>query len=351
VAALGFLVTAAYWPWLWSPAMTPKWAVLSIVSCALLLYRNEPIPLTRAHLAGAVLLGWAVLSITWSWVPLYSLNALWLTGVLPAVCFCLGSQTRNLQPLFIGAGLGMAVSSAVAIGQLAGWIDWPTINIPSGLFLNKNFMAEAAALILIWLIAERIWWLAVPVMPAIALADARGALLALGIGLALELWRRPAWLIAGLLVADMALFGMGMATHSAATTTERLDIWAESIDDLGFLGSGIGSYGFMPHQLLADGHPMHAHNDALEILYELGMIGLGLAALFVWELRGPLNSARLVLTVFAVEACFAFPLHLPVTLFLAAVAAGHAIRNRAVVRRVATHRRNFGNPGLARAGS
>jgi hypothetical protein len=349
--ALGLLVTAAYWPWLWSPATTPKWIVLSIVSCALLLYRNERIPLTGAHLAGCALISWATLSVAWSPVPLYSLNGLWQTAILPAVCFCLGSQTPQLRPLFIGAGLGMAVSSAVSIAQLAGWIDWQTINIPSGLFLNKNFMAEAAALVLIWLIAERVWWFAVPVMPAIALAGARGALLALGVGLALELWRRPSWIIGGLLVADMALFGAGMVQHTAVSTTERLDIWADATDGIGMFGSGIGSYGFMSHPLWPDGHTMHAHNDMLELVYELGMIGLGLAALFVWELRGPLNSARLVLIVFAVEACFAFPAHLPVTMALAALAAGNAVRDRVMVRRVATHRRNFGNPGLAGAGS
>lgn len=348
---LGLAVTGAYWPWLWSPAMVPKFAALSILAPALLLYRQQQIPLTRAHLFGCLLMAWAAVSVSWSSVPVYSLNGLWLGVILPAICFCLGSQAATLRPLFIGAGLGMAVSSAVSIGQLAGWIDWPTINIPSGLFLNKNFMAEAAALVLIWLIAERVWWLVPLVLPAIALASARGALLALGIGLALELWRRPSWLIAGLLVADIGLFGVGMVTHSAATTTERLDIWAESVDDLGFFGTGIGSYGFMSHQILPDGHPMHAHNDALELLYELGMIGLGLAALFVRELLGPLTSARLVLIVFAVEACFAYPLHLPVTLCLVAVAAGHAVRSGVVVRSESYHRRNFGNPGLAGAGS
>ena len=51
-SGLGLAVTAAYWPWLWSPAMTPKWTALSLVAPALLLYRQQPIPLTRAHLAG-----------------------------------------------------------------------------------------------------------------------------------------------------------------------------------------------------------------------------------------------------------------------------------------------------------
>ena len=347
---LGLAVTAAYWPWLWSPAMTPKWVALSVVASALLLYRQEPIPFTRAHLLGCVFIGWAALSVLWSPQPLYSLNGLWQIVLLPSICFCLGSQQRSLRPLFIGAGIGLAGSSAISIGQLAGWIDWPSINIPSGLFLNKNFMAEAAALVLIWLIAERVWWLAILVAPALALAGARGALLALGIGLALELRRHPSWLMGGLLAADMVLFGMGMATHSSATTAERLDIWQELANSLGFLGSGIGSYGFMPHSMQPDGALMHAHNDYLELVYELGAVGAALAALFAWELRGPLTSARLVLIVFAVEACFAFPSHLPATLAIAALVAGHAVRDRAVVRRVAAHRRNFGNPGLAGTG-
>ena len=350
MAILGFLVSAAYWPWLWSPAMVPKWMALSILAPGLLLYRQQPIPFTGAHLAGCGLILWAAISVLWSWVPLYSLGALWVAVILPSVAFCLGSQQQSLRPLFIGAGVGLGASSAVAIGQLAGWIDWPTINIPSGLFLNKNFMAEAAALVLIWLIAERVWWLAVIVTPCIALADARGALLALGTGLALYLWRKPSWLIGGLLAADMVLFGMGMWTHTSATTTERIAIWQDSLDSLGFIGTGIGSYGFMPHPLNPDGYSMHTHNDLLELLYELGMIGAGLAALFIWELRGPLNSARLVLVVFAVEACFAFPSHLPATMALAALAAGYAVRDRALVRDFAHERRHFGHPGLAGAG-
>ena len=328
---------------------------LSVLASALLLYRNEPIPFTRAHLLGCVFIGWAALSVLWSPQPLYSLNGLWQVVILPAICFCLGSQNRSLRPLFIGAGIGLAVSSAISIGQLAGWIDWPSINIPSGLFLNKNFMAEAAALVLIWLIAERVWWLAILVAPCVVLAGARGALLALAIGLGLLTIRRLSWLTLGLLAAVAGLFIIGLwgpdpVDWPFATLGERWSIWVDTVHGIGFLGSGIGSYGFMPHPMQPDGALMHAHNDYLELVYELGVVGAILGALFAWELRGPLNSARLVLIVFAVEACFAFPSHLPATLAIAALVAGHAVRDRVMVRRVATHRRNFGNPGLAGAG-
>ena len=53
---LGLVVTAAYWPWMWSPDLTPKFAALSVLAPALLLYRQQPVPFTRAHLAGCVLI-------------------------------------------------------------------------------------------------------------------------------------------------------------------------------------------------------------------------------------------------------------------------------------------------------
>jgi hypothetical protein len=330
--------------------MSPKWAALSCLAPALLLWRDRPFPFTRAHLFGGILILWAALSVAWSEAPLYSLNGLWQTVTLPAVCFCLGSQTPQLRPLFIGAGLGMVVSSAVSVGQLAGWVDWQTINIPSGLFLNKNFMAEAAALVLIWLVAERVWWLVLLVIPAIALTDARGALLALGMGLLLLFLRRPSLPVGGLLAGTVGLFVHAMLTHGPATMAERVDIWGDAADGITVIGNGIGSFGAGAHKLQPDGIPLHAHNEALELVWDLGLVGLGLAVLFVRELFGPLNSTRLVLVAAAVEACFAFPLHLPVTLALAAVAAGHAVRDRAVVRDGTYRRRNFGNPGLAGAG-
>ena len=347
---LGLLTTGAYWPWIWSPAMSPKFAALSCLAPGLLLWRAAPFSFTKAHLFGCGLILWAAATVLWSASPLYSLNALWLTTILPAICFCLGSQTPQLRPLFLGAGVGLALSSAVSIGQLAGWIDWPTINIPSGLFLNKNYMAEAAAMVLIWLVAERVWWLVPLIIPAIALTDARGALLALGVGLLLSFWQRPSLLTGGLLAGTVGLFVHAMLTHGAATMVERADIWTDATGGFGIFGNGIGSFGFDPHKWQPDGLPQHAHNDALELVWDLGLVGLGLVVLFVRELFGPLNPARLVLIVFAVEACFAFPSHLPATMALAALAAGHAVRGRIMVRRVVTHRRNFGNPGVAGAG-
>jgi hypothetical protein len=338
--ALGLLVTAAYWPGILSPAAVPKWAALSILAPGLLLYRQQSVPFTTAHLVGICLILWCALTILWSVSPFDSIGALWQIAFLPAICFCLGSQDQSLRPLFIGAGVGMAISSAVAIAQLAGWVDWPSINVPSGLFLNKNFMAEAAALVLIWLVAERVWWLVALVAPAIALTDARGALLGLGLGLLLLFRQRRDWATGALLAAVTTLFAHAMLVHGTATIAARGDIWADATDGIGIFGNGLGTFGV--NQLQSDASHSHAHNDALELTSDLGLIGLGLAVLFVRELLGSLNPARLVLIVFAVEGCFAFPLYLPTTLAIAALAAGGAVRDRVVVRHIVRGGRNFG---------
>ena len=351
--SLGLFTSAAYWPGIFSPAMVPKWIALSCLAPGLLLWRDQPLRLTKAHLFGSVLILWAACSVLWSIAPLDSLNGLWLTAILPAICFCLGSQTPSLRPLFIGLGCGMAVSSAVAIGQGAGWFVLPEVAGPSGLFINRNFMAEAAVLVLVWLIAERVWWLAVLVMPAVALVEARGALLALGACLAVLLWKTRSPVIGGLLAATVALFCYATFDRGTATMVERADIWTEASQGIvaspaGLIfGHGIGTFGSVLHPEHADGVAQHAHNDILELVWDLGLVGLGLGALFVRQLFGPLNSARLVLVAVAVEALFAFPLQLPVTLAVAALAAGYAVRDRAMVWGFARAGRDFSFPGIA----
>ena len=348
--ALGLFTTASYWPGIFSPAMTPRWIALSLIAPALLLYRQQPVILTRAHIAGLAFILWAALTTFWSAAPLDTLNALWQVAILGAICFLLGSQTPSLRPFFIAASVGMALSGAVSTAQLAGWIDLSTITMPSGLFTNRIPMGEAAAIVLIWLIAERMWWWALLPLPAYILSDARGATLALTVGLGVLLWKRPSWLIGGLLLVNLVLLAHGVSTHPTATMVERGTIWHETAGGISLLGNGFGAFGGVQHALQLDNTvPQHAHNDALELLWETGIIGFCLLLIFMRQLFGPLNASRLVLIVFAVEGCFGFPAYLPATLCLVGVAAGHAVRDRAVVRGLARSRRDFSYPRRARA--
>lgn len=344
---LGLLLAAAYWPGIISPAMSPRWAVLSLVATGLLLWRARAIPFTPAHLAGCAFVVWAALSVLWSPSPLDSIDALWQTVCLPAVCFCLGSQERSLRPLFIGAACGLVLSGAVAIGQVLGWVALPEVWGPSGLFVNRNYMAEAAALVAVFLLGERMWWWAVLILPALILPMARGAVLAVGVAAMAHMWRRSRFWGSLMLVLGCAGAIVVLSIDKGnSAMVERWAIWGSALAQMDWLGHGIGSYWAIHPELYQDGVTEHAHNDFLELASDLGIGGVVLFGWFAWNLRGQLDTARLVLIALAVETCFAFPTHMPVTAALGALCAGFAVRDRPLVCGVAVYRRGTFQEGL-----
>jgi hypothetical protein len=330
---LGLTMALAYWPGWMSPAVSPRLALISVVAPALLLWRQEAIPFTRAHFAGCALLAWMALTVLWSVALPDSIDALWQVAILPAVCFCLGSQLSTLRPLFVGAAIGLAASSALVILQwswphvVGGAFPLPETYGPSGLFVNRNTLAETAALVAVGLAAERIWWPLPLLAPSLLLTGSRAAVLALGS--VLIQFRRTIAIVAAM-AGLFALFSIGRL----ASITERVEIWANALAGITLFGHGIGTY-WAVHatEIYPDGVLEHAHNDFLELANDLGIVGAALAVWFIWELRGPLDTARLVLCALAIEALFSFPLHMPVTLALGSLCAGHAVRRRPVLRR------------------
>lgn len=343
---LGLILTVAYVPGWVSPAVSPRFAALSVLAPALLLWRREAIPFTRAHLAGCALIAWAALTLLWSPQQPDSVDALWQTLILPGVCFCLGSQSVSLRPLSIGAALGLGVSSAIAILQWIGVVlPIQQIEGPGGLFLNTNYMAEAAALVLIAVVAERMWWAIPLLLPAALLGAARGALVAATAGIGLKFSRYPVTFFA---IACVALI-LGLESMGARVgLSVRLEIWRSAIGQLTWLGHGIGSF-WAVHagELYNGGVAAHAHNEFLELASDLGAIGVSLFAWFAWELRGPATTSRLVLAGLAAEALFAFPAHMPVTVALGACCAGAAARDRLDLRRQSFGRGNIIRERLA----
>ena len=96
---------------------------------------------------------------------------------------------------------------------------------------------------LIWLIAERMWWWTLLPLPAFVLSDARGATLALAVGLGVLLWRRPSWLIGGLLLANLVLLAHGVSTHPTATMVEReRHLARNTAGGISLFGNGFGAF-------------------------------------------------------------------------------------------------------------
>lgn len=320
-----FLLIVACVPFLPSGATVPRWAILSVVA-AIALYRTPitwPGMLLIAYLTGMAALG----PVT------YEALYIWWHFLIIAVLFAY-FLTRDIRSVIIGAGLGLWVNSSVVIAQWGwGWEKIPQVIPNSGLFYNHNMGAEAAAITLAVAVGYRLWWLIPGIVPTLAFGS-RAPVVALGIagGLALWRWSRFAAMmttLGGMLIAVAVMKAEGghRMVFFSPDLVQRIGVWMDTIPHLTVLGHGLGS--FLVNYPLYQHHSIglqlrfeNAHNDYLQVVYELGIGGLALiAVLLARTLAASPSPARYGMIVFLVEACFGFPLYEPVSAALAACCA------------------------------
>jgi hypothetical protein len=302
--------------------------------------------LTAAHAFLALFVWYAAVSLTWSANPYDGADALFKL-VLIAQAFVLGAQLDSLRRPIIGFGLGIWISSLVI---LTGW-QVPAATPNAGLFVNSNSMGEIAGLVLVaalffrgedtgqpWSIdrlvnGPRIWWLIPGILPALLLAQCRGAFVAVGGALFLWVWQRSR----SLAIALGALgIGAVVLSGSIGSVHDRLTLWIDTLPQLTLLGRGLGSfYTLYPTFGSIDTlvqRPEHLHNDWLEMIFEVGFIGsVGFIGCAYCIIKGRCRMAAAILATLGIEAAFGFPLHMPATTILGGLVAGHAVRNRPVL--------------------
>ncbi len=331
--ALGFLVSSLYWPGIAGAASTPRWAALFIIVPLLLTDRRPAAP----HWAMVAFVAIAAASLFWTPAPIDGIGELFVF-VMGAALLFLGSQTDDLRPFFIGCVAGLGISSVVCIAQALGWhpmAERAVAPAPFGLFVNGNYLAEAAALVLVAAVAERMWW-AIPVLaPSLILPHARGAALAVAVAAVAYFWNKSR-AVSVALCLSIVLISVWVVQHMDSAASERLTIWQSTMTGLTFWGHGIGSfwsvYPTFDQGAIIDSMPAHPHNEFLHIAFELGVPGVLAALVFCLMMAGPIDTPRLVLVALLVEACLAFPLHLPATAAIGFIAAGHAVRSRYLLR-------------------
>lgn len=283
-----------------------------------------------------VFLGWAALSLIWTPDRLTGANDLFQIVILAAVALAV-ANAEDVSPLMIGATVGLAVSSVLAVAQFWGWSPIEQATPPAGLFLNRDMLAEFAAPLLVWVIADRRYWFAV--IPAIPLliCQSRVSLLAAAAGLLVVLPLRVS-----LGVGLAACLGMGLLgtlpfnPAKIISASARWDIWTGALSDLRLVGHGLGSFMATYPQW------EYAHSDLLQTVYELGIGAILLVALAIvvsWQTNGV--AARGALLAMGIEVLVAFPLHLPATGFLAMALVGNAGRARYRLRLHAAVGRGF----------
>lgn len=336
LAALAFLSTVAYLPGVPAGAIVLRWGLLSIAIPVMVLIRPTH-PASNPGL-GFVVLAYATLSLLWTRVPVEGVQAWWQL-VLFLGAAALGARERDLAPMFAGAAIGMGINGAFALAQLWGWQGIIQIAAPAGLFANKNFMGETAALALVGVIFSRFWYLMPLPALALVLSGCRGAWLAAGVAIIVWLWRwfplRRGGLILVALTAYLLLLDH-VTSYGPGDITARWQIWHDTIDGFTLLGHGIGGY-VIDFPLYQTHYPLamkteYAHDDYLQLIFELGVGAIPLLVLAGRIVRNAVGTAGLGALAFLVEALVGFPLHMPCTVLLGGVVAGHVLGRWNLVR-------------------
>lgn len=307
----------------------PKWLVL-LVLCAVAAAWVKP-ALDRINLALACFLGWAGLSMLWS------------PDLGPAAVQMFGLLAFAMLFLFGRSGFDFGFPAALSLGPvLVFWLLWDE----TGYMGNPNFAAEYAVAALPFALALKRPWARRPLAGAslmmATLSESRTGLFALWVVSVGWLWQRDRWLAAILFMVpvNLAAFGVIDITDSAQA---RLELWIDTAAmwlDSPLLGTGAGGFDYTYPKWDAVHlqffpawgfyHPIQtyagaAHNEALQLLAELGLIGFGLAGWFLYEVRkrgawrgGPAWALGLG----GATCLIGFPLQNPCTLALMALSLG-----------------------------
>lgn len=349
----------AFWPGWYAPNLVLRWAVLLVGLPFVVAVR-----MTALHWIGLAFLGYAALSLLCTPFPLDGCYELGILAIV-AGSFCLGSSLERCDLVFVGAALGLVPSLIVAVMQWIGrgkcfestdaicgaFTTWYEAHAvlqltpePSGLFVNANLMGEASSLVFVGAIAglrggraDR-WVMVLATASALCLILSHHRTSMIALATAGMTWgaekrfhkEKQLWL-AALCAPLLLLFLCGIIFFTDIPTVhERIGIWRSTVSGLTFFGHGAGSFrNLIPLYFLSEseGGLDYAHNDLLQLAFNYGIAALLPAALFGLLIISSTSPMRYVLLVFGIQSLAEFPLYMPVTGFLAALAAGHCSRD------------------------
>ena len=177
LSILSFVVMAAFVYDIPSAATLPRWFVIALAP--LFVLSMHPSRWTLPHLIGLLALIWAAISLLWTSNRFDGVGELLQWLFLVAV-FGIGMRSPSLRPVYIGAGLGIWLSSVFVLVELfhQDGVIKPFVLQYAGLFINPNMLAEVAVLILIGALVHRLWWLVPGILPSVIIPHSRGAVLA-----------------------------------------------------------------------------------------------------------------------------------------------------------------------------
>lgn len=320
VVALAFLIPVSCISPFPDGSQGPRWALLSFTPfIALRAKASLPWPAVAT-------ISLMLLSVSWSPDPFSGVDLVWHFAMLIVVALI---APVNMAPVYWAIGLGLAVNTVVVMLQLDGWNPVANVGLQAtGLFFNRNQQNDFIAMALIGLLSLRDWRAFVLAIfcaiPLVTVPIERAPVIGLAAVPLFLLCRRWPLMIPAAIVLGLGLLAVLIQDPTRMVAlTSRIELWGDMAEHMTWIGNGLGSFQWAYPEM------ERAHNDLLQISYELGIPGFLVSAsvMLYCYIKGPVVP-RLILVVFAVEGLFDFPLYQPSTGFLAALAAGHLVRAR-----------------------
>ena len=309
-ALLGFAVSTAYWPGMLSAAFTPRWAVIAagIPLLTSMDPRNVPEPVRWVL---GLLIAFGAVSLLGSPDPMGGVLDL-IFIVLLCGAFIAGAGLASLDDVMTGLAAGLAVSAILCLFQ----------PVPAGLFYSSEVMAEFAALVFVWAALRPRWLIAAIALVPICMSGSRIAAVVAAAGL-IPAVRPGVRVFAGLVLALVA--GASLVLVKSGSAAERMALWAGTVAAWTPLGRGLGWSGAT--------YGNFSHSDVAQAVAELGIAAVLLAIIPLYAVinRRGNDAERAVFWAACFEAVVSFPLHMPATGFVAAIAAGCVVSVRPVV--------------------
>lgn len=332
LALLAFAIAVVYWPGILSPSVAPRWWVLCIG--APLLLSQIRIQWHFAHTLFLMFFAFCCATLIWSIQPWDTWDLIWILG--SAGCAYLVAAEINADAAWIALATGIAIQLPLVLmqGRGHGPFDLTPLGGRAATFLNRDTFAEIAVVATVGVgivLRDRfiqgragawLWLLTAATLACALLPGSRGAYLALGsvVGLWLCWPRRWYVLVALAAIFAGAIYYDMIIMDRWATVSDRLDFWQWTMANLTVWGRGFGTYGTAFFWT-------HAHNDFLEVVFELG-IGSTLIAFPIAYLLFTGGPQRLIVIAVLVEGLVSFPLHNPATVCMVAIALGGCCRHQ-----------------------
>ena len=324
---LGLLLPICYIAGYTGISIPTQWAVLLVYLGTVFWWQGG-----KLHWAAIGFLGYAALSLLWS--PDYGFGV--MIAVVWVVSFWYGSTLDDLTELWQGLAIGMTVNSGVAIAQWLGYRPVLSEGI-GGLLFSPVLLGACAALVIVALVCNRMWWFIPGLLPALWLSHSRGAWVVLGLSLVA---RYLGWVIPVVLLVIAGAVALVIQLNPSDFV--RLQFWAVAIHGMTIFGNGAGAFNsiYLDHIGYLT-HAENVHNDYLQLVYEYGIFSIIPLAWWATGLTHIRSRYWTVLFAFSVLSLFYFPLYSPIPTFIGCIVAGHILRIDVAMRAVRDDWRSY----------